>query len=194
MNRTKKIIGLTATVGALVCVSVMGTLAYLTDEEVVTNTFTVGDIDITLDESKVGTDGVIIGDDRVDGNTYHLIPGKEYVKDPIVHVTEGSENCYVFVKVENGLEDIIDDNYELKDQMEKNGWYLVDGKTNIYQYNLVVSGSDDLEVFEKLVIAEHADVSGCEEDKIIITACAIQAEGFAAEDNVSEALPEDFLK
>lgn len=81
---------------ALVAVSVMGTLAYLVDEEEVVNTFTVGDVDITLDEAEVDENGVPVqGADRVTGNEYHLIPGQTYVKDPTVTVAAGSEEAYV---------------------------------------------------------------------------------------------------
>ncbi len=80
----------------LAAVTVMGTLAYLTDSEEVVNTFTVGNVDITLDETDVDEDGKPIeGADRVKENEYHLVPGGEYVKDPTVTVIKGSEEAYV---------------------------------------------------------------------------------------------------
>ena len=80
----------------LVAVSVMGTLAYLIDEEEVVNTFTVGNVDIKLDEAEVDENGVPVeGADRVTGNEYHLIPGQTYVKDPTVTVAAGNEEAYV---------------------------------------------------------------------------------------------------
>ena len=55
----------------LVTVSVLGTMAYLTDKDQVVNSFTVGSVAITLDELDVTkTDG-----SRTDANTYHLLPG-----------------------------------------------------------------------------------------------------------------------
>lgn len=77
-------------------ISVMGTLAYLTDSESVTNTFTVGQVDIVLDEADVDENGEVIeGSDRVKENEYHLIPGQTYVKDPTITVQANSEESYI---------------------------------------------------------------------------------------------------
>lgn len=84
----------------LVTLSVGATLAYLTytTEEVV-NTFTVGSVKITLDETDVTEYGVATGKGRDMANTYKLLPGHSYIKDPIVHVEKGSEPCYIRVLV-----------------------------------------------------------------------------------------------
>lgn len=82
----------------LVAASVFGTMAYLTSTDKVTNTFTVGKVKITLDEAKVGTDGkALTGSDaaRVQTNSYKLMPGHTYTKDPTVTVEAGSEASYV---------------------------------------------------------------------------------------------------
>lgn len=92
----------------LVVASVMGTLAYLTDTDTVNNTFTVGKVDIKLDEAKVNDDGKPVKKDetvvstdklqdaeRVKGNSYHLLPGHSYTKDPTLTVLSGSEKSYV---------------------------------------------------------------------------------------------------
>ena len=79
----------------------LGTLAYLTDEATVVNTFTVGKVDIDLNETATDENGnPITGDDgqpvdRVVENKYHLIPGKSYVKDPTITVKAKSEEAYV---------------------------------------------------------------------------------------------------
>lgn len=84
----------------LVVGTVMGTLAYLTDRHEVVNTFTVGDVDIKVDEAPVTPDGdPIEGEDRVEGNEYHLIPGQTYTKDPTMTVLKGSEESYVRMMV-----------------------------------------------------------------------------------------------
>jgi len=75
--------------------SVLGTLAYLTDQDAATNTFTVGSVQIWLDETDVKTDGTKDTEARVQGNEYHLIPGHSYIKDPTVTVEGGSEAAYV---------------------------------------------------------------------------------------------------
>lgn len=102
MKKFRKVLALTLCAAALVGASVMGTMAYLTDNDEVTNTFTVGNVDITLDEAKVDEYGKEITDDgaeRVDKNAYHLLPGGEYDKDPTVTVEAGSEDAYVRMMV-----------------------------------------------------------------------------------------------
>lgn len=85
---------------AVAAISVAGTLAYLTDEDSVVNTFTVGKVQITLDETKVNTDGTVVeGAERVQKNEYHLIPGQTYTKDPMITVEENSEEAYVRMMV-----------------------------------------------------------------------------------------------
>ena len=104
MKKTRKILLMAACAVLLVCISVGATVAYLTDTKSVTNTFTVGSVAITLDEAKTDINGVADNTvPRVVANKYKLMPGHEYVKDPTVHVTAGSEDCYIFVKVENGI-------------------------------------------------------------------------------------------
>ena len=100
----------------LVAASVLGTMAYLTDSETVTNTFTVGQVHLTLDEAKVNPMGQPLDKngkapdeegyesgklDRWQPTTddpeqeYHLLPGHSYTKDPTVTVDAGSEESYV---------------------------------------------------------------------------------------------------
>lgn len=77
-------------------VAVAGTLAWLSDQtEPVVNTFTYGDINITLTETD--TDD---GDDDPNTNEYKMMPGATITKDPQVTVKHGSENCWLFVKLE----------------------------------------------------------------------------------------------
>ncbi len=101
----------------LVSCSVMGTLAWLqTQTESVTNTFTVGDINIVLDEHKweggALSDSVLLGAGNT--NSYEFVPGDTLDKDPYVIVNANSEACYLFVQVEvsgntNGAADPIID-------------------------------------------------------------------------------------
>ena len=68
--------------------AVGGTIAYLTDTtDPVTNTFTVGKVDITLTETfNTDTDN----DGTNDAWKAQLIPGTTYAKDPVVTVTANS--------------------------------------------------------------------------------------------------------
>lgn len=82
----------------IVGISVGGTLAWLTDTtDSVKNTFTVGDINITLTET-FNTDSN--NDGKFDCWKAQMIPGYSYKKDPTVTVIEGSVDCYLFVKFE----------------------------------------------------------------------------------------------
>lgn len=80
---------------ALAVVSVIGTMAYLTDSAEVVNTFTVGNVHLRLDEAEIDENGNDTGKRTEEGNQYHLIPGKTYIKDPTVTVIKGSEEAYV---------------------------------------------------------------------------------------------------
>lgn len=84
----------------LVAASVFGTMAYLTSTDTVTNTFTVGKVAIKLDEAKANPDGSLVANaDRVKANSYKLLPGHTYNKDPMVTVLSGSEPSYVKMTV-----------------------------------------------------------------------------------------------
>lgn len=86
----------------LVAVAAVGaTMAYLTDTKTVTNTFTVGDVKIKLDETNINDpEG-----NRVTSNEYtNITPGIVYTKDPIVTNT-GKNDAWVrlTVTIENGM-------------------------------------------------------------------------------------------
>lgn len=177
----------------VIAMSVAGTYAYLTSHDSVTNTFTVGNVSITMDEAKVDVDGKIMpNENRVHENSYKLMPGHTYVKDPTVVVTGGSENCWLFVKVENGVAA-----YEkagdatIAKQIEKNGWTALDNNPGVY-YKSVTKSNDaqTFVVFENFTIADNADgVNGwsavtAANTNITVTAYAIQADGMA---NVADA-------
>lgn len=185
MKTKTKALALALCAVLLVVSTVFVTMAYLTSKtDVVTNTFTVGKVTITLDEADVDLMGVKDSDARVKANEYKLIPGHTYIKDPTVHVDDESEDCWLFVKVENGLEDIIDAK-TIEDQMKDNGWSSVAGETNIYAYEKIATAkTGDYKVFDNFKLKDDADVSSYatadNEDSVInVTAYAIQADGFA---------------
>ncbi len=100
MKTKSKILLLTLCAVALVAASVLGTLAYLTSTDEVVNTFTVGNVQIKLDEAKANPDGSLVADaERVKANSYKLLPGHTYNKDPMVTVLKGSESSYVKMTV-----------------------------------------------------------------------------------------------
>ena len=80
MKSKKKVFLTVLCAAALVVASVLGTMAYLTSKTgPVTNTFTVGNVNITLDETDVTPMGVKDTDTKVTENSYKLIPGHTYI-------------------------------------------------------------------------------------------------------------------
>lgn len=199
MKTRSKVLSLVLAGTLVVSAGMFGTLAYLTDTQTVTNTFTVGDVAIKLDEAVVDTDGnAVVPEQRTeDGNAYKIFPGGTYTKDPTVTVKEESEDSYLFVKVENGIADIeIEEGNQEKDtiaeQMAANGWVEVPENDNIYVYTqdgnpgnpAVVSAEESVVVFEEFSISGTVDgttLAGYEDATITVTAYAIQADGFKGE-------------
>lgn len=100
MKTKTKALGLVMAAVLLVTATIFGTMAYLTDTDEVVNTFTVGSVAIKLDEAKANTDGSLVqGADRVQANSYKLLPGHTYAKDPMVTVLDNSEEAYVRMTV-----------------------------------------------------------------------------------------------
>ena len=181
MKNTKKALLMTLCAVMLVAASVMGTMAYLTSTtDVVKNTFTVGNVVITLDEAKVNTDGSVVeGAARVTENEYHLLPGHTYTKDPIVHVDAKSEECYLFVKVTNEIA-AIEAATTVADQMKANGWTAVQGQDGVYAYNTTVKGGANVPVFGTVKVLETVDnttLAAYADKTITVVACAVQADG-----------------
>ena len=128
-NTLKPMLIAMAVVLLLGCVT-GGTLAWLTDKtDEVTNTFTVGDINITLDETT---------------SDYKMIPGYTIAKDPKVTVKANSEKCYLFVKLTKS------NNFDSFMTFETaTGWNAVSGQTGVYYRIVEASGSDqDFDVLE----------------------------------------------
>ena len=94
----KKILALCLVV-VLVATAITGvTLAYFTDTtQKQTNTFTMGDIEITLDETDINKPNERTDEDQEYGV---LMPGISYVKDPVITVEKNSEDCYIFLEME----------------------------------------------------------------------------------------------
>lgn len=191
---------------ALAVLTVAGTtLAYLTSQAEVKNTFTVGNVKMTMDEAEVNTDGTPVENaNRVGSNDYILSPGHTYVKDPIVHMDAVSENCYVFIKVENGLgvleaaTSAEDGGYKnIAAQITANGWKpLMNGTTavaGVYYQEYTKNQTDrELEVFVNFKIADNANtlkdgdqviwdtITTAQPIKVNVTAYAIQADGMTS--------------
>lgn len=89
-NRSAKPVALLLALVLVLGIAIGGTIAWLTASTgTVTNTFTTSDIKINLTENT--------------GDSYQMIPGHTIAKDPFATVTADSENCYLFVTIEEDL-------------------------------------------------------------------------------------------
>ena len=130
----KKIVA--AALACVLCVGlgIGGTLAWLSaSSSDVVNTFTIGDINIKLDEAPIKTDanGNVVLDKeatRVTSiNTYKMIPGTTLPKDPTATVLAKSEDCWLFVKI---VESANFDDYMTYGIAT--GWTALDGNPGVY--------------------------------------------------------------
>lgn len=201
MNTTKKlVIAVVALSLALVAFAGVSLAWLVSQSTTVENTFSIGKVAITLDEAKVDVygdkvdnngDSVIDDKDRVTANTYKIVPGEEYTKDPIVHVAVESEPCYVYVKLVNPLVPIIADT-TIEAQMTANGWSLLDATNGIWVYNTIVDAREEaknIPVFASFTIkgdeVSNTDdavnkISDYENAKILVTAYAVQSANMAS--------------
>ncbi|MFR8088832.1 MAG: hypothetical protein ACLU6B_10075 [Lachnospirales bacterium] len=111
--KKKTLVLFLAVASVIVCV-IGGTLAWLTaTSDQVKNTFTTSDIDITLEETT--------------GVDYKMVPGYTIAKDPKATVLAGSEECYLFVKLEKSTN--FDDylTYQMAD-----GWTALTNVEGVY--------------------------------------------------------------
>ena len=154
-KKLTKALLLTACALVLVCATVMGTVAYLTATKTVTNTFTYGNVAITMSDAEI---------------TDKLVPGKPYTKDTTIHVEEGSEDCYLFAKAESV--DTITYNFA-------NNWVQI-GDTGVYYYKEIAKAGDDVDVLENFIYSVDAEnPNGEETANETITGYAVQVAGFA---------------
>ena len=145
MNRENKRFGLKVAVLILafsfVLVGVLGTtLAWLIDDtDPVKNIFTVGKVEITLEETDPE------GDDPLN-NEYTMVPGTEIEKDPLVTVKANSENCWLFIKIDESanLDDFITYDVILDDPSTTavEGWTALDGVDGVYYIEVTKSEVD----------------------------------------------------
>ena len=118
----------------LIGCAIGGTVAWLTAKtEAVVNTFTYGDINIDLWETKDG----MHTESRLNENGYvvnarsdlKIIPGVDLPKDPTVTVKAGSEACWLFVKVEKSGTFVTD---KVTYAIDNTVWTQLDNVAGVY--------------------------------------------------------------
>ena len=179
-NHRRALIAAAAVIVVLILGVAPATYSYLTaSSKTVVNTFAGGAISLTLDEAKVDTDGVLIeGEPRVQENTYKVVPGAELYKDPTVTVLEGSEVCYVYLYVENPL----DENYFTLDYSSDWIEVAVAGTKTLYVYKTTVDASDGdvalTPIFTTVTVSDELtsdQIEAMGEVQIEVQAYAVQA-------------------
>ena len=155
----------------LIGCAIGGTVAWLTANTApVVNTFTYGDINITLAETT--------------GSNYKIIPGVDITKDPKVTVEGGSEACWLFVKVDQQGTFVTGKvTYLIAD-----GWTALDGQDGVY-YRQVPAATENADFYvikdNKIIVSSDltkAEINGLTEanktPKLTFTAYAVQKDGF----------------
>ena len=185
-SRKRRTVSSRAFVVLLALVLILGvaagsTVAWLVaSTDSVVNTFTYGDINITLEEST--------------GKDYTIIPGKDIAKDPKVTVLANSEACYLFVKV-------VEENwptFEETDGTRKvnyaiaDGWTALPGEAGVYYREIdattaktgasyYVLKGDTTYVNGVVTVSENLtkdDIKGiATQPKLTFTAYAVQKDG-----------------
>lgn len=204
-NRKKLIAG-ALSICLVAAVAIGGTMAYLTDSEKVTNTFSVGDLDITLTEPE--------WDDETDGKD--LVPGDTEKKDPTITAVEHDSYMRVIMEIQDKEGNAItdkdrldlilktiryaspalseDSSYSLNDlntvPTVNSDFTLVADKsssdTNVtgvyyYNYNDVLKEKATATLFTNIVIPtdwNQTQLQKLGEYKIVIQAQAIQTDNF----------------
>lgn len=161
----------------LLVLGIGATIAYLVSSPAtVHNTFTVGNVSITLQETT--------------GAEYKLAPGVALPKDPTVTVKAGSEACWLFVKVEK--EPALDAfcTYEIQSQ-----WTPLPGQNGVYYCQAAKADTDqaysilaDNCVTVKDTVTEQALAAMTPYPTMKFTAYAIQSEGISTAEDAWQAL------
>lgn len=196
MKRSKKFLAFLISVALVAAISMMPTLSWLSDKsDKVVNTFAGGAISIVLDEAPVDASGHEIEGDRVTSNSYKYVAGATLDKDPTPTVLKGSDSCYVFICVENELNDLFTLN------IDTDSWKQVaqsDGDT-LYIYANSVDASESPQdvvlnpVFTQVKVSEdltQQDVQSLGERTLNVTAYAVQTAELASADAIDLAVAE----
>lgn len=141
----KKTVALLLALVLVFGVAAGGTLAWLTAETTpVKNTFTTSDIKVKLEESE-----------NLD---LKMIPGWTITKDPKAWVEAGSEDCYLFVKLEKSTNFDSFMTYAMAD-----GWTALSGVDGVY-YRVVTAdggeGTSKINVRYSVLKDDKVTVSG----------------------------------
>ena len=186
----------------VVCVA-FGTMAWLTAEDSVTNTFTVGDFtkpETTNPETpepdpgagnpekpNIGLGGYIIEPswDTSDNAEHKLVPGGSLYKDPYVGIGKGSEAAVIYVYIDNPFKNnsvyfTLNEGWEAVSEYSQAGTEPDTYVGGLFKYTDVLTASDSADswtakpVFTKINVSEDATNEDFDvEEKSIEVSCFI---------------------
>ena len=172
-----------------------GLYAYFTDTKTVTNTFTIGNVAITLTEPHWST--IDVNENNIPDAAEKKAPGETIVKDPTITNT-GSNDAFIFAKVESACTTNTSSTNatpkEIFTYTINSGWILMtdgscDSQTHtvsrVYAYGSSsamtrVETDDAIVLFNNIQVStsltgEETGVTG--NKSVLVTAYAIQADG-----------------
>ena len=170
----------------IVGATIGGTIAWLMDTtDTVTNTFTVGDINISLWENDYVSETNTLDTDKkvTEESEYKIVPGASSPKNPTLTIDKGSEKCWVYVTIENNL--VLENKTVAAVDIDMSKWTQIDqtvGNKTLYRYNSEVDASAaavDVDVFEKVsydgAAITKANIGSLKDKTIVINGYAHQS-------------------
>lgn len=181
-KKSKKILAIIVAAFAIIITG--GVIAYLTDTDTATNTFTVGAVSIDLTEDNWNAT-----------NAQNVVPGQVIAKDPKIANT-GSNSAYVYLKVEEpvvnlsagGTGPLFTYTANTTNWTQLSTSTSGSTKTTVYYYKTALaSGSTTQALFNNVTVAgfDQGTVTGSK--NIVVTAYAIQSNDLPSGTTISSA-------
>ena len=177
---------LVATIAAVACIAAVGigsTFAYFTSTtEVLGNTFTMGNVAITLDEDFNNKTDIAAG--TTEAYAQKILPNEVIDKKPTVTVNDGSEEAWVFVEITN-------DESVFTLDIDSDVWTLkkTDGNTKVYLHKASMTAGESADVFTQATVENLTNDKQGANASISIKAYAIQKSTLTADEAFAQLFP-----
>lgn len=179
-KKRKKILGVI--IAALAIIITGGVIAYLTDTDTATNTFTIGSVSIELTETNWSST-----------NAQNVTPGQVIQKNPAIENT-GNNPAFVYLKVEEPIVALSGSgSASLISYTKNSGWTQLSTntasgvKTTVYYYNTALAASQTTTaLFNSVTIADFDQSTVTGSKSVVVTAYAIQSTNLPSGKNTVE--------